>query len=122
MTKIRKMSRIPAEIENIPNVVNIDMKTLPAWSASSSASAFDVEVSSPSGVTTGFSVLTTWSESWTAASPLPRFEIAIPLIRPGLSNSVCAWASGTSSAASAVVVPSNRTTSRTRMPTLFGPT
>ena len=28
MTKIRKMSRIPALIENVPKVVNIDMNAL----------------------------------------------------------------------------------------------
>ena len=84
MTKIKKMSRIPALIEKVPKVVNSDMNALPALSAMSIASAFTVEVSRPSGVTTGFSVRTTASERATAASPLPRFETAIPFTRPGL--------------------------------------
>ena len=40
ITKIRKISRMPAAIENEPKVVNIDMNAAPAVSAASSASCF----------------------------------------------------------------------------------
>ena len=48
ITKMRKMSRIPAAIENVPNVVKKEMKAAPVSSAASMASCFTVCTSRPS--------------------------------------------------------------------------
>ena len=53
ITKIRKIRRMPAAIENDPNVVNIDMKAAPCSSASSSASCLLLSASRPRLATVG---------------------------------------------------------------------
>ena len=68
MTKIRKISRIPAAIENEPKVVKKETNAAPALSAAVSASCLVLSVSSPSAETVGCSALTTRS---VAATP-PR--------------------------------------------------
>ena len=47
ITKMRKMSRKPAKIEKLPNVVKSDMNALPCSSAASSASRLTGSSSSP---------------------------------------------------------------------------
>ena len=55
ITKIRKISRNPAKIEKLPNVVKSDMNALPSWSAVSSASRFTGSIWSPSRASVGWS-------------------------------------------------------------------
>ena len=93
ITKIRKISKIPAAIENEPKVVKSDMNDAPAVSAVSSASCFVLSTSRPSGVTAGFSRATTAS---VCATP-PRFTTMIARTRPGWWSIACAAASGISS-------------------------
>ena len=59
ITKIRKMSRIPAAIENEPKVVKKETNAAPTLSAALSASCLVLSVSSPSAETVGCSALTT---------------------------------------------------------------
>ena len=68
ITKIRKMSRIPAAIENEPKVVKKEMNAAPALSAALSASCLVLSVSSPSAETVGCSALTTRSVAADAAT------------------------------------------------------
>ena len=82
---MRKISRIPAAIENEPNVVKNAMNALPASSAASIVSCLTVATSSCHWSSTGWSSASTRSESATAASPEPRFEIITPRICCGLS-------------------------------------
>jgi hypothetical protein len=114
ITKIRKMSRIPAAIENDPNVVKNAMNAVPVSSASAIASCFAFATSSPSGPVVRSSSPETRSESRAPPTGPPRFETSTCLTSASRPSSSWACASGSSSAASAVPVPSNRTTSRTR--------
>ena len=63
ITKMRKMRRMPAAIENEPNVVKNDMKAAPASSAASSASCFVLSASSPSCASVGCMRSMAWSLS-----------------------------------------------------------
>ena len=60
-TKIRKISRIPAAIENAPNVVKNETNDAPMLSAAFSASCLVLSVSRPSALTVGFNAFTTLS-------------------------------------------------------------
>lgn len=77
MTKIRKIRRMPAAIENVPKVVKNAMNALPAASASSRASALSVWISSPSELATGSSNATTSVERRAPATSPPRFDTAM---------------------------------------------
>ncbi len=59
MMKIRKISRIPAAIENEPKVVNSETKAAPIRSASLSASCFVLFACRSSGASVGRSRRTT---------------------------------------------------------------
>ena len=106
MMKMRKMSRIPAAMENEPNVVNIETKAAPIASAVFRASRLVGFAWRPSGASAGRSILTTWPVSATPDVVPPRFETSTYLILPGWPRSSCAAASGISTAAPSVPAPS----------------
>ena len=92
MTKIRKISRIPAAIENEPKVVKKETNAAPAASAAVSASCLVLSVSSPSGRAVGCSASTTFR-----SPPTPRpVGDETPSTSPGLPSSACAAPSGIS--------------------------
>ena len=83
MMKIRKISRIPAAIENDPNVVNIDTNAEPVASASFRVSAFVLLAWRCRGASAGRSVRTTWFVSAAPEMSPPRLDTSTYLIRPG---------------------------------------
>jgi hypothetical protein len=113
MTKMRKISRIPAAIENVPKVVKMVMNAFPCSSAISRPSCFSGSTSSPSGASVGASRSTTSSLTFTPDAASPRFETSTCSIWPGLPSSFCAIASGASTAAPSVPAPSKSTTALT---------
>ena len=103
---MRKISRIPAAIENVPNVVKKEMNAAPVSSAASMASCFTVCTSRPNLSATGWRLATTSSVSAAPSVAPPRFDTRMARISPGWPKSFCASSSGTSMAAPAVAAPS----------------
>jgi hypothetical protein len=121
ITKIRKISRMPAAMANVPKVENSDRKALPCSSARSRPSCFSAATSRPAPSRAGVKRLTT-SSVWPApdTSP-PRFESNTCEIRPSSPTICCARPSGVSSAGPSCPAPRNETTSRTTSSTGASP-
>ena len=77
---------MPAAIEKLPNVVNIEMNVAPCSSARFRPSRFNGWTSRPSGVIIACSELTTASVWPTPVVSPPRFEISIWLTIPGRTD------------------------------------
>ena len=101
MTKIRKISRIPAAIENEPKVVKNDMNAAPAASAAQRV-LLGVVGLEPERRSVGSQRL---HDRSVCATP-PRLATKTPSTRPGLPSRRCAGASGISRPSPAVAAPS----------------
>ena len=103
ITKMRKMSRIPAAIENVPNVVKKAMNALPASSAAAIASCFERARLEAEGRPTGSERCDDLiREPDGGHLRWPRFETRIRLDQSVPVEQRCACASDSRSAASAV--------------------
>ena len=74
MTKIRKISRMPAAIENEPNVVNIDMNAAPCCVGELERVALGLVGLQPSGASVGRKKRDDAGRSRRAGDGSPRFE------------------------------------------------
>ncbi len=121
ITKIRKISRTPAAIENVPNVEKSDRNDAPCSSAASIPSCLAASTARPVPASIGRTSART-SSVWAAPdSSSPRLEIRTWLIRPGWSTIAWARASGIRTAAVSVPAPWYCTTSRTVASTRLPP-
>ena len=114
ITKIRKMSRIPAAIEKLPKVVKIETKTSLTWSAASRPSCLAFCSSSPSGASAGAAAATTLPVAPAPEVSSPRLETSTWRICVGRPSRRCAPSSGISTDAPSLPVPSYSTTPATR--------